>query len=171
MFHWIGLPQLESRCCRWCRWYLSKFLSTTELSFPAHGHILHNVLIHTLSGMHRANAPPRGLNTQVINYNTSGLLCHWIQSPKCKRSTSEERSMLDLFSSSCTESKFRVGSTCSKPILTAVMTSATDARRILQTAEQRETWASSETITLLQLKEYLRRRSRAGCMSTPISSS
>lgn len=171
MFHWIG-TQLDSRCCRWYRWYLSEFLSTAEHSSPAHGHILHNFLIHTLSGMHRANAP-RELNTQVITYNTSGLLCHWVQSPKCKRSTSEERSMPGLFSSRRTESKFRVRSMQSKPILTAVMTFATDTRRILQTVEQRgrETCASSATITWLQLKEYLRRQSHAGCMSTPISSS
>jgi len=79
-----------------------------------------------------------------------------------------------LFHSGTTESKFRVRSAQSKPNLSAVTRSfATDARRILQTAEQRgsETWASSETTAFLQLKEYLGRQLHTGRMSIPISSS
>lgn len=76
--------------------------------------------------------------------------------------------MLLLLHSRGAESKFRA-----RPAQSAVRRFATDAKRILQTAQQRGrgTQASSETITLPQLKEYLGRQSDVGCMSIPISSS
>lgn len=76
--------------------------------------------------------------------------------------------MLLLLHSKGAESRFGA-----RPAQSAVTRLATDARRILQTAQQRwrGTQAISETITLLQLKEYLERQSDVGCMSIPISSS
>lgn len=72
MFHRITSPQLESRCCRWYPWYLSKFPNTTKLSAPSLCHKSPDFLIHVLSGMHRAKASPRRLNEEYpSNYITS----------------------------------------------------------------------------------------------------
>lgn len=121
MFHRITSPQLESRCCRWYPWYLSKFPTTTKLSSPSLCHISPEFLIHMLSGMHKANASPRKLNEGYpSNYITSLSLDSISQMQK------EHLRMPLLLHNRSTKSKFRVRFTQSKASPSAVTSFATE---------------------------------------------